>query len=132
MWGVEGEAMVRFDKGHISCMASSFTQDVARIRDLSAESPGFVSAFGELGLDYDRLTHASKEMQIRTFKAQLNIFVTEKLDLPLFLHFRAACEDFIDIIRPYLPNLPNLPRGGLVHSFVGSKEEMQALVDMGF
>lgn len=99
-----------------------------RIKALLSETPGYLSAFGELGLDYDRLVHAPKDVQIRTFKAQLTLFLKEKLDLPLFLHCRAACDDFIGIMRPYIPQLP---KGGLVHSFVGSKEEMQSLVEMG-
>ncbi|KXH27491.1 TatD family hydrolase [Colletotrichum salicis] len=88
-----------------------------------------LAAFGELGLDYDRLNHASKEAQIRTFKRQLDLFVEQKLDLPLFLHCRAAYHDFVEIIQPYLPNLP---RRGLVHSFVGTSAQMKTLVELGF
>ncbi|KZL68459.1 family hydrolase [Colletotrichum incanum] len=88
-----------------------------------------LAAFGELGLDYDRLNHASKEAQIRTFKRQLRLFVDEKFDLPLFLHCRAAFDDFVDVVKPYIPNLP---RRGLVHSFVGTSAQMKALVEMGF
>lgn len=104
------------------------TKMTERINEILKHSPGYLSAFGELGLDYDRLVHAPKDVQIRTFKAQLDLFVKEKFDLPLFLHCRASCQDFIEIIKPYMSQLP---RGGLVHSFVGSKEEMQSLVDMG-
>ncbi|OBR07339.1 TatD family hydrolase [Colletotrichum higginsianum IMI 349063] len=92
-------------------------------------SQSALAAFGELGLDYDRLNHASKEAQVRTFRRQLDLFVEAKFDLPLFLHCRAAFDDFVDIIGPYLPNLP---RRGLVHSFVGTAAQMKALVDMGF
>lgn len=98
------------------------------IKDLSSDSPNLVSAFGELGLDYDHLEHADKETQIRCFKAQLDLFVAEKYDLPLFLHCRAAFEDFVATLEPYLPQLP---RKGLVHSFVGSTTQMQRLTEMG-
>ncbi|KAH7194995.1 hypothetical protein DER44DRAFT_707154 [Fusarium oxysporum] len=98
------------------------------IKSLYREDASTLAAFGELGLDYDRLTRASKESQIHAFKAQLDFFLSEKLDLPLFLHCRAACDDFVDIISPYIPQLP---RGGLVHSFVGSEVEMQQLVALG-
>jgi TatD DNase family protein len=103
-----------------------------QVRRLSEAGPGqdrLVSAFGELGLDYDRLQHAPKEAQIHAFKAQLDAFVSEKFDLPLFLHCRAAFDDFVDIIGPYVPRLP---RGGLVHSFVGSSDQMKRLVELGF
>lgn len=106
-----------------------FTRMIERIRRLLNETPRYLSAFGELGLDYDRLIHAPKDIQVRTFKAQLDLFIEAKFDLPLFLHCRAACNDFIEIIKPYMSRLP---RGGLVHSFVGSKDEMQSLIEMGF
>lgn len=88
-----------------------------------------VAAFGELGLDYDRVNHASREAQIRTFKRQLDLFVADTFDLPLFLHCRAAFDDFVEVVKPYLLNLP---RRGLVHSFVGSAAQMKELVAMGF
>lgn len=99
------------------------------LRAALALTPCPVAAFGELGLDYDRLNHAPKDVQIRAFKAQLNLFVENSWDLPLFLHCRAAFDDFVDVITPYLEKLP---RRGLVHSFVGSTAQMQKLVELGF
>lgn len=99
------------------------------LRDALVEEPCLLKAFGELGLDYDRLNHADKETQIATFKAQLDMFVTEKWDLPLFLHCRAAFDDFVSVINPYIERLP---RRGLVHSFVGTREQMKKLVELGF
>ncbi|XHG07659.1 hypothetical protein AWENTII_010794 [Aspergillus wentii] len=93
---------------------------------LLAEQPSPLVAFGEIGLDYEYLDRADKETQQRAFKDQLDLAV--ELQLPLFLHVRESCEDFIAIVTPYLSKLPR----GLVHSFAGSKEEMQQLVDLGF
>jgi len=93
-----------------------------------SQERSLVAAFGELGLDYDRTEHASKEVQISAFKSQLDLIVQEGWDLPLFLHCRAAFEDFTRIIKPYLPQLP---RSGLVHSFVGSTAQMQELIKLG-
>jgi TatD DNase family protein len=109
-------------------MAATMDELAQRVSDALACRPCPISAFGELGLDYDRLNHASKEDQIRIFKAQLDLFVARGWQLPLFLHCRAAFEDFTEIIKPYMAKLP---RGGLVHSFVGSTDEMTALVDLG-
>ncbi|PLB45217.1 hypothetical protein P170DRAFT_513257 [Aspergillus steynii IBT 23096] len=95
-------------------------------RTLLAESPSPLVAFGEIGLDYEYLDRADKASQQRAFRDQLEL--ATRMDLPLFLHVRESCSDFIDIIRPYLPRLP---RGGLVHSFTGSTEEMHQLVDLG-
>lgn len=84
-------------------------------------------AYGELGLDYDRLNLADKPTQLAIFKAQLDMFVANKWDLPLFLHCRNAFEDFVDVMSSYVDALP---RRGLVHSFVGSQEQMEKLVSL--
>ncbi|RYP40698.1 hypothetical protein DL767_001556 [Monosporascus sp. MG133] len=99
------------------------------IKDALALEPSPLAAFGELGLDYDRLNHASREAQLRTFKRQLDLAVENQIDLPLFLHCRAAFDDFVATITPYLPKFP---RRGLVHSFVGTSAQMQTLVSLGF
>lgn len=107
----------------------STMQELARqVSHALAQTPCPISAFGELGLDYDRVNHASKEEQVRVFKAQLDLFIAHGWQLPLFLHCRAAFEDFAEIIKPYLAKLP---KGGLVHSFVGTTSEMNSLVKLG-
>ncbi|KAM3422387.1 hypothetical protein BST61_g2741 [Cercospora zeina] len=100
-----------------------------RVRELVARGPSSpLRAFGELGLDFDRTDKACKQVQIWAFKAQLDMIVEEKWDLPLFLHCRSSASDFIEIITPYMSKLP---RSGLVHSFVGTVEEMHQLVALG-
>ncbi|KAL4928413.1 TatD family hydrolase [Aspergillus undulatus] len=84
-------------------------------------------AFGEIGLDYEYLTRSDKPTQQRAFRDQLALAV--ELQLPLFLHVRDSCADFISIIKPFLADLP---RRGLVHSFAGTKDEMQELLALGF
>ncbi|KAL8835342.1 MAG: hypothetical protein Q9176_006994 [Flavoplaca citrina] len=88
---------------------------------------GWVVAFGEIGVDFDRLGFCKREVQERWFERQVEVAV--KLQLPLFLHSRAAHTTFLRILRPHLPSLPNR---GLVHSFTGTLPEMQELVDLGF
>lgn len=109
-------------------LSSNMNRLSTAVNGALAQQPRLVSAFGELGLDYDRLNHASKEDQIRAFIAQLDLMKAHQWPLPLFLHCRAAVTDFVEIISPYLPHLP---RGGVVHSFVGSIAEMQQLLDLG-
>ena len=77
-------------------------------------------------MDYDRLYLTEKEPQLKYFEAQLDLAV--RVQLPLFLHSRAASEDFERLLAP---RLARLPKRGLVHSFTGTIEEMQRLVDMG-
>ena len=93
---------------------------------IDAKGKGCVTAFGEIGLDYDRLHLTEKEQQLKYFEAQLDLAV--KLQLPLFLHSRAAGDDFERLLKA---RLPNLPKRGLVHSFTGTMEEMQSLVTLG-
>ncbi|KAL8935634.1 MAG: hypothetical protein Q9216_005327 [Gyalolechia sp. 2 TL-2023] len=88
---------------------------------------GWVKAFGEVGLDFDRLGYCQKEVQEKWFGKQLEVAV--ELQLPLFLHSRAAHSSFLAILRP---QLSRLPRRGLVHSFTGTLSEMRELVDLGF
>ncbi|CAG7936589.1 unnamed protein product [Penicillium olsonii] len=106
------------------------TQYLTELRELGdsllAENPSPLAAFGEIGLDYEYLERADKETQQRAFREQLELAV--HFQLPLFLHIRESTEDFISIIEPYLARLP---RGGLVHSFAGTKEEMLRLVGLG-
>jgi TatD DNase family protein len=112
----------------IEAEADHLRKMAAKIDDLlqSPETP--LKAYGELGLDYDRLDKASKDVQIRAFKAQLELFVQGGWDLPLFLHCRAAFDDFVEIMEGYVTQLP---RSGLVHSFVGTAVQMQKLVALG-
>ena len=92
-----------------------------------ARDSGHAVAFGEIGLDYDRLFLSPKETQLKYFEAQLDLAV--ELHMPLFLHSRACSEDFETLLKP---RLDQLPKRGLVHSFTGTLEEMQRLVAMGF
>ena len=92
---------------------------------LEGKRKGLVTAFGEVGLDYDRLTLCPKETQLKYFELQLKLSV--KLGLPLFLHSRAASQDFFSLLSPYLAELP----GGVVHSFTGTLEEMRELIQAG-
>ncbi|KAI5784683.1 hypothetical protein EDC01DRAFT_662985 [Geopyxis carbonaria] len=96
---------------------------------LEGKAAGTVAAFGEIGLDYDRLSHASAEVQRKWFAAQLD--VAEELDLPLFLHSRAAADDFEAALLPRLAVNGGKISGGVVHSFTGTVSEMRRLVAAG-
>ena len=117
------------------CQADSFDKHpggpTALLQELEtlavrAKESGLATAFGEIGLDYDRLHFAGKELQLKYFEAQLDIAV--KVQLPFFLHSRAASVDFERLLSP---RLPSLPKKGLVHSFTGTLEEMERLVALG-
>ena len=80
----------------------------------------------ELIEDYDRLKFASKEMQLLHFPPLLDL--AKEFNLPLFLHSRApdAHVDFVRILKD--AGWSDEWAGGVVHSFTGTKEEMEELV----
>lgn len=87
---------------------------------------------GEFGLDYDRLHYCSKSIQLHSFAAQLKVAASISPQLPLFLHSRAAHEDFVRLLKEaFGEKLEKLEKGGVVHSFTGTAEEMRELMDLG-
>ena len=117
------------------CSAKSFDShpggpnallDELRKLAIDSRDAGLAVAFGEFGLDYDRLFLTGKEQQLKYFDRQLDLAI--ELQLPLFLHSRAASEDFERLLKS---RLPKLPKRGLVHSFTGTVAEMERLVSMG-
>lgn len=92
-----------------------------------------VKAFGEIGLDYDRLHYSNKNQQREMFAKQLDIIASLRhLELPLFLHVRNAFDDFIEIIKPYIDRGDIRSGNGVVHSFTGTKHDLDKLFDLGF
>ncbi|EPR79805.1 TatD related DNase [Spraguea lophii 42_110] len=79
-----------------------------------------VIAWGECGLDYDRLHFSSKEDQLQMFEKQLQLN-----NEVYFLHCRNAHHDFLLLVKKYKTK-------GVVHSFTGTVDEMQELLDNGF
>lgn len=89
-------------------------------------------AFGEFGLDYDRLHYCARSLQLHSFRAQLSLAASLSPQLPLFLHSRAAHGDFVACLKvAFGERLERLDKGGVVHSFTGTIEEMRELMDLG-
>ncbi|RKF60306.1 Deoxyribonuclease Tat-D [Erysiphe neolycopersici] len=112
-----------------STIATSAQQKLSELSALatSAKASGQAVAFGEFGLDYDRLELCPKEVQLEFFERQLSIAV--QVQLPLFLHSRAAHVDFIRLLSS---REAELPLRGVVHSFTGSCAEMEELISKGW
>lgn len=102
------------------------------IEDAQTSNPHALVAFGEFGLDYDRLHYCSRKIQLHSFASQLDLAASLSPQLPLFLHSRAAHHDFVALLKEkFGDRLERLEKGGVVHSFTGTVEEMRELMDLG-
>ncbi|CAH8536984.1 unnamed protein product, partial [Schistosoma mattheei] len=89
-----------------------------------------VVAVGECGLDYDREEFCPKDIQKEYFEIQLKL--ASDVKLPLFLHCRAAHEDFLQMIKNAKQSyFQGKPFRGVVHSFDGTDEMVKCFTDMG-
>uniref|UniRef100_A0A224XSU1 Deoxyribonuclease TATDN1 n=1 Tax=Panstrongylus lignarius TaxID=156445 RepID=A0A224XSU1_9HEMI len=95
-----------------------------KLHQLYQECGSKVVAFGEIGLDYDRLHFCGKEQQNKYFQQQLT--VAESLKTPLFLHCRAAFQDLCETLCKRDVRLP-----GVVHSFDGTCADADGIIDLG-
>ncbi|CAM8884850.1 unnamed protein product [Rhodiola kirilowii] len=83
-----------------------------------------VVAIGECGLDYDRLHFCPSNIQKKYFEKQFELAYATKL--PMFLHMRAAADDFCDIVE----RNKNRFTSGVTHSFTGSSEDCAKLLSI--
>ncbi|KAF7556095.1 hypothetical protein G7046_g6397 [Stylonectria norvegica] len=117
------------DQGKTEKIISDLTSLVS---DARSSNKNHLVALGEFGLDYDRLHYCSRTIQLHSFAAQLDLAASLKPQLPLFLHSRAAHADFVSLLKKaFGEKLENLDKGGVVHSFTGTAEEMRELMDLG-
>lgn len=100
--------------------------DPALYRELAADPK--VVAIGECGLDYYRLTEATKYKQQEAFTAQ--VAFAHEVGKPLMIHCRNAFDDLIALLTERRAHLNDSP--GVIHFFTGTKDNMQALLDLGF
>ena len=89
------------------------------LRELLAERE--VVAVGECGLDFDR-DFSPRPAQRAAFAAQLALAV--ETGKPVFLHERAAHDDFLAILREHRVR-------GVVHCFTGDARALEAYLEAG-
>jgi TatD DNase family protein len=81
-----------------------------------------VVAIGECGLDYF-VDGLDRKLQLAFFSEQLQL--AQQFDLPVIIHARRAVDDVIQCLRHY-------PCRGVVHSFSGSEQQANQLLNLGF
>lgn len=99
---------------------------IKELKKLTATNKAKVVAFGEMGLDYDRLQWCNKDIQTQYFKKQLTM--AREVQLPLFLHNRNSSEDFFKILHDFKDCIPK--RGGVVHSFDGNEQDIKNIISL--
>ncbi|WP_394831214.1 TatD family hydrolase [Pendulispora rubella] len=82
-----------------------------------------VRAIGECGLDFDR-NFSPRDAQLRCFDAQLEL--AADLAMPVFLHERAAEDDFSAVLSRFRPRLTR----AVVHCFTGTGETLARYLDL--
>lgn len=93
------------------------------------QSKPIVVALGETGLDryWD---DAPFELQLQYFLKTLELGKEKKL--PVIIHSREANEDLDSILQDYYGNCARDWPVGVVHSFSGTLEQAQRMIDLGF
>ncbi|PIE01370.1 MAG: DNAase [Thiothrix nivea] len=106
---------------HPMFMATHRTGDIAQLRQwLEDKRP---VAVGECGLDF-YIPGADKTAQTELFKQQL--WLAKDFDLPLIIHARKA----LDEIMKYIRQTGSVR--GVIHSFSGSRQQAERLIEQGF
>lgn len=94
-----------------------------------------VIAIGEVGLDYYFKPKTTKKKELFKEKQKelllQELKLAQELNLPVIFHCRMAHKDLIKILTLQLTTY-NLQLSGVMHGFVGKKEELEIYLKMGF
>lgn len=107
-------------------------QRLDRLVHLVEDNRDVVLAVGEIGLDDAELSMCPSDVQQHFFAKQLEVLAVQA-KLPLFLHSRDCGMRFVEAMRAFIasPVGKGFCVSGVVHSFNGPPEELQAILDMG-
>lgn len=104
--------------------ARSCTTEIMDHLKSLASNPEVV-AWGEIGLDFNRMYTPQKDQE-QCFIRQLEI--AETLNLPHIFHERDSRGRLLEILK----TVPNSHRSAVVHCFSGTEDELGQYLDMGF
>lgn len=111
-----------FEKNDLNLKPEEYLQKLITLLKEDEKSRHIV-AIGEFGLDYDRFNFCDKATQQKYFEYQFEL-CSHAPHLPLFLHNRNTGTDFVDTLKKF----NNCFQKAVVHSFTGSKEELELLL----
>jgi len=104
---------------HVAQHASG--EVIGNLRRLAGDD--LVVAVGEAGLDFNR-DFSPRDIQRDLFERQLQLAI--ELGMPVFAHERDAHAAFVEILEPLRDRLGPL----VVHCFTGTREELDAYLDL--
>ena len=119
---------IKVDPKEIQFQPKEKDFDYKKYKEL-AQSPKVV-AIGEIGLDYywkpktKARLYLFKEKQKELLLKQLEM--ARELNLPVIFHSRMAHKDLAEVLKSQTQN------EGVMHSFVGTPEQLQEYLKMGF
>ncbi len=116
---------------HFATRAEVF--DYAKYSEL-AQTDSKVVAIGECGLDYFHLPPGKTVAEVRVLQTELlkqQIKLATDLNLPMIFHCREAYEDLYEVLQAEIKQ-GQLSQGGVVHCFLGNRQQAQAFLDLGF
>lgn len=99
---------------------------IEELEKIYSKNKSKIKAIGEIGLDYYWHKEEDKRLvQSKWLNAQIDL--ANKLELPIIIHSRDACNDTLTLLKN------NMPKYGCVyHCFSYSKEIMEELMKLGF
>jgi TatD DNase family protein len=97
----------------------------AELESIIASAPNHIVAVGECGLDFDR-NFSSHADQIAVFQGQLEVACA--LNRPVFLHNRDAHDEFVAVLKKFVPK----GLRGVVHCHTDPDPgHLRELLDLG-
>lgn len=106
---------------HPTSVNSSYKEELEVVKERLANSDNYI-AVGEIGLDlYWDKTYL--EEQLIAFEEQVKLALA--YNLPIVVHTRDAFEPLYEVLSPY----KHTPLKGVFHSFTGSREEAEKLLE---
>jgi len=126
-----GLVKIRFDEREGKYFEKEF--DFEKYKELAKSKK--VVAIGEIGLDYYWKPKTTKKKELFKQKQKDLLFqqlnLAKELNLPVIFHCRMAHDELLEILNHKLKTT-NYKLNGVIHGFVGTKEQLRAYLKMGF